>query len=587
MYARVTKSVSRVLVLAVAALMPVSLFAQVTAAAKGSPPDSFAPKWDIFIGYSFFAPYDTVQALQPNGQILPFNFEVEKKGLTESVTYFYSRHWGIQVESGQHDLFTNTGGSNQGSSNSGILTLEPGLVYRWPHKHVTPIVHALAGAVDVDGPDHEPYTWGWGMTAGGALDVNVGCAGQHRVAVRIFQVDYEYLHADSGIGHLNGNSWIWGDDEKINGLKLSGGLVWGAEGGCAAPPAVALTCYATPATVFPGDPVTVNATPANLDPKLNAAYSWSGTGVTGNGETASVATTSLKAGTYTVQAEVKEGKPGKEGLKAGQTADCSTSFTVKAFEPPTLVCVADPSTVNPGDKSTVTSTGVSPQNRPLTYSYSVAPGTGAISGSGTTAIYDSTGAPTGTVAINCNVSDDLGQTASAGTSVTITKPYVPPIPHTTALCPITFSKDKARPTRVDNEAKACLDQVTDALKNDPTATVVVVGEENAKEKMPPKNKHAKPEDYAAERAVNTKDYLVNEEQSGIDASRIIVRTGTQNSQSVENYLVPAGANFENDVQGTSPVVESGVKKVTRKPIPVPGAKTEHKKKHVAAKPPAQ
>jgi outer membrane protein OmpA-like peptidoglycan-associated protein len=255
---------------------------------------------------------------------------------------------------------------------------------------------------------------------------------------------------------------------------------------------------------------------------------------------------------------------------------------VKAFEPPTISCVADPATINPGDKSTVTSTGVSPQNRPLTYSYSVVPGTGAISGSGTTASYDSTGAPTGNVDINCTVTDDLGQTASAGTKVTITKPYIPPIQHATALCPITFSKDKHRPARVDNEAKACLDQVTDALKNDPTATVVVVGEANVKEKTPPKNQHAKLEDLAAERAVNTKDYLVNEEQSGIDASRIIVRTGTGDSQSVENYLVPAGATFDNDVRGTSPVVENGVKKVTRKPIPIPGAKPERKKKHVAA-----
>jgi len=582
MYARVTKSVSRVVVLAVAALMPVALVAQVTPSAKGSPSQNDAPKWDIFVGYSFFAPYETVHALQINGEILPFNFEVEKKGLTESVSYFYSRHWGIQVESGQHDLFTNTGSQNQGSSNSGIFTLEPGLVYRWPHLHVTPVVHALAGAVDVDGPDHEPYTWGWGMTAGGALDVNVGCASQHRVAVRILQADYEYLHADSGISHFNQNTWIWGDDEKINGLKLSAGLMWGADGGCAAPPPVALTCYATPTTVFPGDPVTVHATPANLDPKLNAVYSWSGTGVTGHGETASVATASLKAGTNTVQAEVKEGKRGKEGLKPGQSAGCSASFTVKAFEPPTLSCVAVPAIINPGDKSVVTSTGVSPQNRPLTYSYSVVPGTGAISGSGTTASYDSTGAPTGNVDINCMVTDDLGQTASAGTKVTITKPYIPPIQHASALCPIAFDKDKKRPARVDNEAKACLDQVTDALKNDPTAKVVVVGEANAKEKTPPKNQHAKFENLAAERAANTKDYLVNEEQSGIDASRIIVRTGTGDSQSVENYLVPAGATFDNDVPGTSPVVESGVKIVTRKPIPIPGAKPEHRKKHVAA-----
>ena len=586
MHARVAKSVSRVLVLAVAALMPVAVFAQVSPAVKGLQPDTPAPKWDIFIGYSFFAPYETVHALQPTGEILPFNFEVEKKGLTESVTYFYSRHWGIQVESGQHDLFTNTGSQNQGSSNSGIFTLEPGLVYRWPHKHVTPIVHALAGAADVDGPDHEPYTWGWGMTAGGALDVNAWCSNQHRLAVRIFQVDYEYLHANSGISHMNGNTWIWGDDENINGLKLSGGLVYGGGGSCALPPPVALSCYASPASVFPGEPVTVNATPANLDPKLNAVYSWSGTGVTGHGETASVATASLKAGAYTVQAEVKEGKPGKEGLKPGQSAGCSASFTVRAFEPPTLSCVADPATINPGDKSTVTSTGVSPQNRPLTYSYSVAPGAGAITGNGATAIYDSTGAPTGEVNVNCMVTDDLGQTATAETKVTITKPYIPPIPHTTALCPITFSRDKQRPTRVDNEAKACLDQVTDALKNDPTATVVVVGEEIAKEKKPPKNKRAKPEDYAAERAVNTKDYLVNEEQSGIDASRIIVRVGTGDSQSVENYLVPAGASFESDVPGTSPVTENGVKKVTRKPIPVPGAKKAGHKKHPAANPAA-
>ena len=51
-------------------------------------------------------------------------------------------------------------------------------------------------------------------------------------------------------------------------------------------------------------------------------------------------------------------------------ADCSAPFTVKAFQPPTVGCSANPSTVNPGDSSTITANGVSPQNRPLTYSYS-------------------------------------------------------------------------------------------------------------------------------------------------------------------------------------------------------------------------
>ena len=117
---------------------------------------------------------------------------------------------------------------------------------------------------------------------------------------------------------------------------------------------------------------------------------------------------------------MKEGKTGKEGLKPWETATCSASFTVKAFEPPTISCSASPSTIKPGDTATVTSVGVSPQNRPLTYSYSASAGT--VTGSGTTAEYSSAGAPTGAVGITCNVSDDKGHSASSPTNVTIEAP---------------------------------------------------------------------------------------------------------------------------------------------------------------------
>ena len=49
----------------------------------------------------------------------------------------------------------------------------------------------------------------------------------------------------------------------------------------------------------------------------------------------------------------------KEGPKPDQTADCSATFTVKGYEPPTISCSASPSTINPGDSATVTSVGVS------------------------------------------------------------------------------------------------------------------------------------------------------------------------------------------------------------------------------------
>ena len=110
-----------------------------------------------------------------------------------------------------------------------------------------------------------------------------------------------------------------------------------------------LACSASPESVFPGDPVTVTATAGGLNPKDNVIYSWSGTGVTGNGTTATVATGSLAPGSYTVQGDVKEGKPGKEGLKPWETATCSASFTVKEFEPPTISCSANPTTIKPGE----------------------------------------------------------------------------------------------------------------------------------------------------------------------------------------------------------------------------------------------
>jgi outer membrane protein OmpA-like peptidoglycan-associated protein len=284
-----------------------------------------------------------------------------------------------------------------------------------------------------------------------------------------------------------------------------------------------------------------------------------------------------------VKGSVKEGKAGKEGLKPGQSADCSASFTVKQFEPPTISCSANPTNLKPGDSSTITSVGLSPQNRPLTYTYSASAGT--VSGSGTSATYSSTGAPTGAAEITCKVSDDKDQVATATTSVTITAPYVPPVPHSKQLCSITFDTDKKRPTRVNNEAKACLDEVALNLQQQSDAKAVVVGESDAKEKaktakeqaIQSKRKHPKPViDDAAQRAVNTKDYLVTEK--GIDASRISVATGSTDGESVEDYLVPAGATFSSDVTGTTPVDETAVKPEVRKPL---GAKPVHHKKAAA------
>jgi outer membrane protein OmpA-like peptidoglycan-associated protein len=512
-----------------------------------SPAGDSASKWDIFAGYSYLAPKGTVSS--SNGLTL----DSVTGGGIGSVARYFNKYTGVQAEGDIHARSENQPSQADFSGGSG------GLIFRYPTTDITPFIHALVGAERVGGYALNE-TWGPVLTVGGGVDYATPLF-DHHLAIRVFQVDYQYVHENFGVGE-RGNFKM---------VRLSAGVVYHI-GSLTPPPPATLACVASPASVFPGEPVTVTGTAGDLNPKLNVIYSWTGDGVTGSGTTATVATSSLAPGAYTVKGNVKEGKKGKEGLKAGQAADCTASFTVKQFEPPTLSCTASPSTIKPGETSTITAMGMSPQNRPLTYSYSAA--AGAISGNGSSAAYSSTGAPTGAVNVTCNVSDDKGQTATASTSVTILAPYVPPAPHTQALCSISFDKDKMRPTRVDNEAKACLDEIALDLQKQPDAKAVVVGNATTAEKTPKKGrKHAKVVDFAAERAVNAKDYLVKEK--GIDASRVSTATGATEEQKVEDYLVPSGASFPADVSGTTAVDETAVMPQPRKPLP---AKHHHAKK---------
>ena len=514
------------------------------ATAQATAPEINPSRIDIFAGYSYWSPH---------AQINGFKYDDIEQGMIFSGAYYFNRYFGGQVEGDYHVQ----------TVNDGMWSISAGPIVRFTTSYgIIPFVHALAGAAYVTGPNvptinsnsfqYEPATWGPQLTAGGGLDYGLPLFGHH-LGLRLFQVDYLYDHINFGPTQPT-----TGGRANINSARLSAGLVF-RFGNVVPPPPVQYSCVVNPTSVYPGDPVTITGTATNLNPKKAATYSWSGHGVTVKGDTATanVDTTDLQPGSYPVTGHVSEGQ------KPGQFADCTTNFTVKQYEPPTVSCSVNPSSVNAGDTVTVTATGVSPQNRPLTYSYSAS--AGSISGMGNTATLSTTGAPAGTIVVTANVSDDKGQTASGTCSVTINVPQVPP--RTQTLCSISFGRDKKRPARVDNEAKACLDDVALNAQRSADASVVVVGNATAEEQAPPKGK--KKSSYipnlGAQRAVNTKDYLVKEK--GIDASRISVRTGTAGTQEVENYLVPAGANFDNDVPGTTAVDESAVKPQPRKPLP--------------------
>jgi len=299
-----------------------------------------------------------------------------------------------------------------------------------------------------------------------------------------------------------------------------------------------------------------------LNEKKPVTYTWTSDGgpVSGTSSVASVDTKTLAAGTYTVKGHVSQ------GMKPGQFADCSAQFTVTAFQPPTVGCSANPSTVNVGDPSTITASGVSPQNRPLTYSYSAT--AGSVSGSTPTATLSTSGVAPGTITVTCNVVDDKGQSASQMTTVTVSAPVVAAAPVvTSSLCTVSFDRDHRRPTRVDNEAKACLDDIALNAQRDPQAKLAITGSSEPVKVEGKKDREQREAEWttkrAAERAVNTKAYLV--EEKGVYASRIEVFTSTAGTNTAATTLIPTGATL--DTTGLTPVDETAVKAVPRNAPP--------------------
>jgi len=542
-------------------------FVVASAGAQSTLPNAPNPsRVDVFAGYSYFG---THSVIQPSG----LQFSSVNIGAMGSVAYYFNRYFGGEVA-----VMAGPPGQNDG-----FFGYYAGPIFRLPLQNYTLFAHGLAGGVDGVGVNYpgyysptsagyNPYTWGVGLVAGGGMDYDLPFF-NHRLGLRLFEADYRYIHLNFGpaepdVARLGGRA-------NLSGAELSSGLIFHF-GSIVPPPPVTYACAVTAptGTIYPGDPVTITGTATNLRPKKDVHYTWTSDGGTVSGESnvASIDTKTLSAGNYTVKGHVEQGP------KPGWFADCTAAFTVTAFQPPTISCSANPSTLNAGDPSTITAAGVSPQNRPLTYSYSAT--AGSISGNTGSATLSTAGAAPGTtITVTCNVVDDKGQTASAQTTVTLNAPPPPPAPVTQSLCTITFDKDKARPTRVDNEAKACLDDIALTAQRDTTAKLAIVGNSapvKVMGKTTPKKEQMATDmanKRAAERAVNEKAYLVTEK--GLDASSISVYTGTAGTNSAATTLIPAGATL--DQTGLTAVDETAVKAVPRK-----GAAPRHHAKKAAA-----
>ena len=512
--------------------LPLALTVLLLSTAAFSQDAAATPKVDIFGGYSW---------MSPGGNINNVKLPTFKKGFGVESTYNINKYFGISLDVDAHyHKFAN------------VATVMAGPRVKFHDEHFQPFAEFLVGLhrLSVAGSGDENST---GFAAGGGIDIPLS----KRVGFRLIQGDYVY--ANHNLTALNLGS------QNLRGGRLRTGILINLGGMGEPAPPLAASCSINPASVMAGEPVTLTATASNIPKNHTVTYAYQGTGgkVSGKDTTATVDTTGLAPGSYTVTATVTDPKD-----KKGSPATCNSSFTVQEppKHPPTISCSANPATVQSGQPSTITSTGSSPDNRPLTYSFTATGG--RITPNGANATLDTAGAPAGPINVNCTVNDDRGLSANSSASVNVEVP--PPPPTASKLNEIQF-KDKKKPARVDNEAKAILDDVALRLQRDADAKAVVIGQAGADEK----NGAA----LAQQRAVNTKAYLTAEK--GIDPGRIELRTGNAGTMTSEIWIVPTGATF--DQAGTQTFDETKVKTGGQQ---YPGQKPAKPARRAAKKPAA-
>ena len=203
---------------------------------------------------------------------------------------------------------------------------------------------------------------------------------------------------------------------------------------------------------------------------------------------------------------------------------------------PTVSCAGERSEILPGESVSIRATASDPEGDPLTYQWSTT--AGRVTGTGSTATFDFTGAtPPATATVTVSVSDGHGNSASSNCTVGLREPVRPA--EAVSCLAGGFPRNLSRITNVD---KACLDDVAQRLTADPRARVIVIGHADSRE--------SSPASVATQRAEAVKNYLVTER--GIEASRITARsaaapgTGTgadaqAGNRRVEVWFVPEGA----------------------------------------------
>jgi hypothetical protein len=322
---------------------------------------------------------------------------------------------------------------------------------------------------------------------------------------------------------------------------------------CPLPPAPTCVLAASATTVNKGERLSLTTTPTTPgyeSSTVSYEYRWQVTDsqgrpvtVSGTGTSVDVATGSLACGRYSVTTTVTATVPAvdcpSDCVTTGQTT-CTTGFEITEPPCPTVTCDvrASSSSVTSGDRVTFSATASGADG--ASFAWSTTGGT-LSSTSGAEVTLDTTGMAAGSVTVSVNVGtsrtrcDQPCPGGSCSTSITVGVPTIPPPAPIISPCgPIFFPFNSAR---INNEHKACLDEIALRMQQDPRSALVVDGHRDSSERV----------GISLTRGNNARDYLVNEK--GVDTARITVRnfgdtcphdSGDPNlNRRVEFWIVPA------------------------------------------------
>jgi len=263
------------------------------------------------------------------------------------------------------------------------------------------------------------------------------------------------------------------------------------------PPTVAVE--PTSASIVQGESQVLNAKASdrNKDP---LTYTWTvdGQKLAATGPQITFGSEGRNPGNYNVKVEVSDGEA---------TAESTAVITVKEKpnKLPTIDCLTAAIEVRSGETVTLNARASDPEGGALKYSWSSP--VGKVDGTGATVTFDAAGVKAGSYTVTVTVEDPRGGKASCTMAVNVSER-------------LSVTKEKCgyfayQGTRVDNCAKAILDDLSVRMKNEPQLRANIIGYVDGKYEVSIAS-------LGERRAKAVAAYL---EKKGVESSRLTITNG--------------------------------------------------------------